>query len=143
MLHTHTTAAILSVMNGPCFFLNLQCRKKHTYVCPDFEATGACPQASTCKLHHPKRKTEKKPESEQRIVRGRYFDGGLIEVADCTTAPTEKLSSKGKDAHEGNFPDYISLDVSSDDEADQTLVSERVSDDILPDAGIQDLGEVR
>lgn len=104
-----------------------------------------CPQVSTCKLHHPKKKTEKKPESEQRIVRGRYFDGGLIEVAECTTAPTEKLSSKGKDdiiVHEGNFPDYISLDV-SDDEADQTLVSEKLSDDILPDARIEDLGEVR
>ncbi|KAG6383030.1 hypothetical protein SASPL_157233 [Salvia splendens] len=38
-----------------------ECQKKHTYTCPAFGATGVSPQASTCKLHHPKTKTEKKP----------------------------------------------------------------------------------
>ncbi|KAL8059575.1 hypothetical protein ABFX02_03G096800 [Erythranthe guttata] len=108
-----------------------ECRKKHTYICSDFESTGICPRASTCKLHHPKQKVEAKPESEQKkIVRGRYFDGGLIGVADCTTP--EKLSAKGKNdlgCHEGNFPDYISL-VVSDDEVDPTLESEGVLSDM-------------
>ncbi|KAK4487290.1 hypothetical protein RD792_006103 [Penstemon davidsonii] len=71
------------------------CRKKHTYVCPAFEETGICPQASMCKLHHPKKKTENKPKSEQKSVLGRYFDGGLIGVADCSSMDTsEKLSAK-------------------------------------------------
>ncbi|KAH6832144.1 hypothetical protein C2S53_007704 [Perilla frutescens var. hirtella] len=126
-----------SFLRGYCADGN-ECQKKHTYVCPAFEATGVCPQVSTCKLHHPKKKTEKKPTSEQKIVRGRYFDGGLIEVADCSAAPTEKLSPKGKDdivVDEGKFPDYISLDV-SDDEAEQT---EKDYDETLPDAQIEDL----
>ncbi|XP_057795650.1 uncharacterized protein LOC131011817 isoform X2 [Salvia miltiorrhiza] len=116
-----------------------ECLKKHTYVCPAFEATGVCPQASTCKLHHPKKKIEKKPTIEQKVVRGRYFDGGLVGADDWSTAaaaPIEKLSSKGKDdivVHEGQFPDYISLEV-SDDETDEALVLEKVCDEILPDA---------
>ncbi|XP_042040443.1 uncharacterized protein LOC121786003 [Salvia splendens] len=100
-----------------------ECRKKHTYVCPAFEATGACPQASTCRLHHPKKKTEMKPTIEKKVVRGRYFDGGLVGVDDWSSAsaPVEKLSSKGKDdivVHEGQFPDYISLEVSDNELCD-------------------------
>ena len=62
-----------------------------------------------------------KPTIEQKVVRGRYFDGGLVGVDDWSSAsaavaaPVEKLSAKGKDdivVHEGQFPDYISLEVS-------------------------------
>lgn len=78
--------------------------------------------------------TEKNPANEPKIVRGRYFDGGLVGVDDeCSTAPTEKLTSKGKDnmvVLEEKFPDYISLEV-SDDEADQALILEPRSDDII------------
>ncbi|KZV46818.1 hypothetical protein F511_36911 [Dorcoceras hygrometricum] len=94
-----------------------ECRKKHTYVCPAFESAGICPRSSMCKLHHPKTKTEKKPISEQKIVRGRYFDGGLIDVAECSMATEEKLSAKGEDdivCEEEKYPDYISLDVCND-----------------------------
>ncbi|KAL3840050.1 hypothetical protein ACJIZ3_024641 [Penstemon smallii] len=107
-----------SFLRGYCIDGN-ECRKKHTYVCPAFEETGVCPQASTCKLHHPKKKIENKPKSEQKSVLGRYFDGGLIGVADCSSMDTsEKLSAKGKDDigfSEGKYPDYISLDVSDDE----------------------------
>lgn len=112
----------------------MQCQKKHTYVCPAFEATGVCPQASACKLHHPKKKAEKKPTTEQKIVRGRYFDGGLVGAdEECSTAAPEKISSKGKDnivVLEGKFPDYISLEV-GDDEADQALFLDRRSDELI------------
>ncbi|XP_020547505.1 uncharacterized protein LOC105180166 [Sesamum indicum] len=123
-----------SFLRGYCADGN-ECRKKHTYVCPAFESTGVCPQASTCKLHHPK-KMEKKPTTEPKIVRGRYFDGGLIGDADCCMDTTEKLSAKGKDesvCHEGKFPDYISLDV-SDEEMDHILGPRQVCDDIMQDA---------
>ncbi|KAL0360284.1 UNVERIFIED_CONTAM: Zinc finger CCCH domain-containing protein 7 [Sesamum radiatum] len=120
-----------SFLRGYCADGN-ECRKKHTYVCPAFESTGVCPQASTCKLHHPK-KMEKKPTTEPKIVRGRYFDGGLIGDADCSKDTTEKLSARGKDdtvCHEGRFPDYISLDV-SDEEMDHILGLRQVCDDIM------------
>ncbi|KAL8485698.1 hypothetical protein ACS0TY_027834 [Phlomoides rotata] len=109
-----------SFLRGYCADGN-ECRKKHTYVCPDFETKGICPQPSTCKLHHPKKKTEKKPTTDEQttIVRGRYFDGGLVELAECSEAMTEKPSTKGKvDFDEGKYPDYISLEV-SDDEVDE------------------------
>ncbi|KAI3922825.1 hypothetical protein MKW98_006956, partial [Papaver atlanticum] len=32
-----------------------ECHKKHSYVCPQFESTGECPQGKKCKLHHPSR----------------------------------------------------------------------------------------
>lgn len=70
-----------------------------------------------CKLHHPKKKTQKKPVIEQKIVRGRYFDGGFTDVAECSMATGEKLSMKGEDdivCEEGRYPDYISLDISND-----------------------------
>ncbi|PIN22021.1 Non-specific serine/threonine protein kinase [Handroanthus impetiginosus] len=87
---------------------------------------------------------EKKPSSEQKIVRGRYFDGGLIGDADCSMATTEKPCSKGKDdmvRHVGKYPDYISLDVSDDEEMDQTSVLEQVCDDIQPDAQTEPVDE--
>ncbi|GFQ01666.1 zinc finger CCCH domain-containing protein 7 [Phtheirospermum japonicum] len=108
-----------------------ECLKKHTYVCPTFEATGSCPKASTCKLHHPKKKIEKKqPAIEQKIVKGRYFDGGLIGDADVSDTSTEVVSAKGNDdvvSHAGKFPDYISLDVSDEEDSDD--MDDMVSDD--------------
>ncbi|XP_075512377.1 zinc finger CCCH domain-containing protein 7-like [Primulina tabacum] len=94
-----------------------ECRTKHTYVRPAFESTGICPQSSMCKLHHPKKKIEKKPVIEQKIVRGQYFDGGLIDVAECSMATGDKLFETGEDdivCEEGEYPDYISLDISND-----------------------------
>ncbi|KAG2268988.1 hypothetical protein Bca52824_063543 [Brassica carinata] len=54
------------------------CRKKHSYTCPDFEATGSCSQGSKCKLHHPKnqgkgRKRKRPSEPSEKNARGRYF----------------------------------------------------------------------
>ncbi|XP_051139200.1 uncharacterized protein LOC127256995 [Andrographis paniculata] len=109
------SAVCESFLRGYCTDGN-ECPKKHTYVCPAYEATGMCPQVSTCKLHHPKKKPDKKPTPEQKVVRGRYFDGGL--VGDCSFPPVEELSTKGTNDivwHDGKFPDYISLEVSDDE----------------------------
>ncbi|KAL1208003.1 hypothetical protein V5N11_022047 [Cardamine amara subsp. amara] len=61
-----------------------ECRKKHSYICPVFEATGTCSQGSKCKLHHPKnqskgRKRKRPSEPSQKNSRGRYF-GSLHKV---------------------------------------------------------------
>eukprot|EP00899_Mesostigma_viride_P010563 jgi/Mesvir1/19508/Mv16605-RA.1 len=31
-----------------------QCRLKHTFICPEWEACGMCKERSTCRLHHPR-----------------------------------------------------------------------------------------
>lgn len=57
------------------------------------------------------------------VVKGRYFDGGLVGLAEeCNEATTtEKHSAKGKvGVDEGKYPDYISLEV-SDDDVDESL----------------------
>ncbi|KAL3641212.1 hypothetical protein CASFOL_016180 [Castilleja foliolosa] len=103
-----------------------ECLKKHSYICPSFEAIGSCPKASTCKLHHPKKKIEKKqPSVEPKIVKGRYFDGGLIGDVDVSDTSKKVVSAKGNgDVRDGKFPDYISLDVSDEEDSD-----DMVSDD--------------
>lgn len=37
-------------------FFPLQCKKKHTLVCPDFAKKGVCPRGTRCKLLHPQKK---------------------------------------------------------------------------------------
>ncbi|KAK9748895.1 hypothetical protein RND81_02G088700 [Saponaria officinalis] len=112
-----------------------ECRKKHSYLCPEFEATGSCPQGSKCKLYHPKKGMSKKGKisEDQRNIRGRYFDPGLaVTVAEPEneSAILEKdvspmnygVISKGED-----FGDYISLDVSDDEEGESVCPSNDVN----------------
>ncbi|XP_071923830.1 uncharacterized protein [Coffea arabica] len=94
-----------------------ECQKKHTYVCPAFEATGDCPQGPKCKLHHPKKKRKgmkRKAASVQKNARGRYFGAKPPDIAVSKAAVSEIISGKGDDifAQDGKFSDYISLDVS-------------------------------
>ncbi|XP_069153351.1 uncharacterized protein At1g21580 isoform X4 [Solanum lycopersicum] len=101
-----------------------ECQKKHTYVCPVFEATGNCPKGSNCKLHHPKNRrkgAKRKALSELKNGRGRYFGSPHIHISECITAGSEKPSVKGNNDIflEGKFVDFISLDGS--DEEEQTI----------------------
>lgn len=100
-----------------------ECRKKHSYVCPVFEAGGVCPLGSKCKLHHPKKRNKgkkKNPCGEQKNARGRYFGAMQIDTSECQTAVAGKQT--GKDGEniffeEGRFADYIHLDGSDEEEA--------------------------
>nr|XP_043614401.1 uncharacterized protein At1g21580 [Erigeron canadensis] len=93
-----------------------ECRKKHTYACPAYEATGACSQGTKCKLHHPKnRKMGSKrkrhlTEPEQKNSRGRYF--GAFRAAGAMPV-FEKHQSKDDNmdifSQEGKLAEYISL----------------------------------
>ncbi|KAK1613054.1 hypothetical protein QYE76_036727 [Lolium multiflorum] len=98
-----------------------ECRKKHSYVCPVFEATGECPQQSTCKLHHPKKtiKSNKRgrPDTPQNSSWGRYFDTSLGQSSE-----TIKVSSDQNDRpkqqrvfSDGDFMDFITLDTDGDE----------------------------
>ncbi|XP_071733878.1 uncharacterized protein [Rutidosis leptorrhynchoides] len=100
-----------------------ECRKKHTYACPVFEATGTCSQGTKCKLHHPKtrktglkRKQQHSMEQQQRKnTRGRYFGS----VSSVETMPiSENCNSKDDvtdiSCQQGIFAEYISLDFGNE-----------------------------
>ncbi|KAI3767594.1 hypothetical protein L2E82_17839 [Cichorium intybus] len=105
-------------LKGYCVDGN-ECRKKHTYACPVFEATGECSQGTKCKLHHPKnrrstglkRKSHNSTQGHQKNSRGRYFSGG-------EEMPVSKHQHHLKDddqdislsCQQGKFAEYISLD---------------------------------
>ncbi|KAK3230558.1 hypothetical protein Dsin_002439 [Dipteronia sinensis] len=97
-----------------------ECRKKHSYVCPFFEATGSCPQGSKCKLHHPKsqKKGKKSKRSRQRKnIRGRYFGSLHMDDSEPQIMRSERQSEQdnGDVTFEGNFADYITLAISGDE----------------------------
>ncbi|XP_024007844.1 uncharacterized protein At1g21580 isoform X2 [Eutrema salsugineum] len=83
-VHVNPSAAICDgFLKGYCSDGD-ECRKKHSYICPVFEATGSCSQGSKCKLHHPKnqskgRKRKRPSEPSEKNSRGRYF-GSLRNV---------------------------------------------------------------
>nr|GMD91071.1 zinc finger CCCH domain-containing protein 7 [Ipomoea batatas] len=100
-----------------------ECRKKHTYVCPDFEATGNCPQGSKCKLHHPKNKRKGIRRegalacNEKKNDRGRYFGSPHIDISECIRAVSEdKSSDEDFFFKEGRFVDFISLDANVEEQ---------------------------
>ncbi|XP_039003281.1 uncharacterized protein LOC120129976 [Hibiscus syriacus] len=116
-----------------------ECRKKHSYVCPNFEATGSCPLGSKCKLHHPKNRSKAKKNKrsmENKIARGRYFG---IDISKPKRMVSERLQQVLEDVicFGGKFSDYIDLDA-SDDEAgelhqvifDQTTFGDNDSSDL-------------
>ncbi|XP_022749074.1 uncharacterized protein LOC111298604 isoform X2 [Durio zibethinus] len=119
-----------------------ECRKKHSYVCPNFEATGSCSQGSKCKLHHPKYRSKGKKikrSTEQKNARGRYFGIDILEPKRMVSERHEALDHDDI-FFDGKLSDYIGLDV-SDDEAgelnhvmfDQTTFGDNDSSDLQLD----------
>jgi hypothetical protein len=96
----------------------MQCPKKHSYVCPSFEAIGSCPQGSKCKLHHPKNRTKEKKSkrSRENNAQGRYFGLMHINATKTRNAVPGKLYVQDNDTicFKG-IADYISLDVSDEE----------------------------
>ncbi|KAI4367662.1 hypothetical protein MLD38_023372 [Melastoma candidum] len=104
-------------LRGYCMDGN-ECRKKHSYVCPVFGATGNCPQGSKCKFHHPKVPNmgkKRKKSREKMNGRDRYFGN----MSRTTLEPGASIMEKPLPVTHGetlDLPDFISLG-SSDDEA--------------------------
>ena len=116
-------------LKGYCAYGD-ECHKKHSYVCPVFEATGECPQGSRCKLHHPKSKVKSKsrrPDFLQNSSWGRYFDASIDHQDE-----TRKVSL---DEDEREKPQRVFTDgdlgfISLDDDADEDVTALDASDDI-------------
>uniref|UniRef100_A0A2P2JZN5 Uncharacterized protein At1g21580 isoform X2 n=1 Tax=Rhizophora mucronata TaxID=61149 RepID=A0A2P2JZN5_RHIMU len=112
-----------------------ECRKKHSYVCPMYEATGSCSQGSRCKLHHPKRRSKGKKgrRLQHKNSRGRYFGSIRIHASEPGTVVSEKLSAlDGDSIFAGDIGDYISLDVSGEETREGPTDDERTFSDSDP-----------
>lgn len=90
-----------------------QCRKKHSYVCLVFEATGECPQGSRCKLHHPKKKSKSKRskvDTVQNNSRGRYFETNVGHGSGARIVYLEEDERQKPEQVSGEeFADFIEL----------------------------------
>ncbi|XP_047340905.1 uncharacterized protein LOC124944639 [Impatiens glandulifera] len=104
-----------------------ECRKKHSYVCPVFEATGSCPQGTKCRLRHLKRRSKGGGGKKRKISKesnnankGRYFGKSCIDVVSVvgekTTQPSKREDCRDVFFQEGRFADFISIDVSEDED---------------------------
>ncbi|XP_043720738.1 LOW QUALITY PROTEIN: zinc finger CCCH domain-containing protein 7-like [Telopea speciosissima] len=99
-----------------------KCHKKHSYVCPVFEATGICPQESMCKLHHPRNQhkgNRRRRSVDRKRKKGRDFGSRRTDVIGSSSVASNKQAIQNNEDiffHEGRFVDYISFDV-SDEEA--------------------------
>ncbi|KAL8166138.1 hypothetical protein V2J09_007637 [Rumex salicifolius] len=112
-----------SFLKGYCSEGN-ECRKKHSYMCPVYEATGDCPEGSKCKLYHSKKgkdnNNKKKNTKHQKNTRGRYFGSNPATSSNETESEAYKKRLESKDdgiiLEDGALADYISLDVSDEEE---------------------------
>ncbi|GLT77926.1 hypothetical protein SLA2020_494800 [Shorea laevis] len=126
-----------------------ECPKKHSYVCPIFEAEGSCWQGSKCKLHHPKkwsRSKKCKRSTEHKNAHGRYFGSMHVDISEPGRLVGERQPRVDDNLCEGQFSDYISLDV-SDEQAEETndTTSDQPTfgdDDDPWDSQIDDLDEL-
>ncbi|XP_050235440.1 uncharacterized protein At1g21580 isoform X2 [Mercurialis annua] len=127
-----------------------ECRKKHTYVCPTYEATGSCPQGSKCKLHHPKNRSKGKKSKqvrEKKSTLGRYFGPVQSKMSEPGMAVFKKpaMEDDGNFFLERNIADYISLNASdgggeNSNPADEQTSSSNCCD--MLDFQLVDLDEV-
>ncbi|MED6161082.1 hypothetical protein PIB30_057438 [Stylosanthes scabra] len=87
-----------------------ECRKKHSYICPTFEAMGTCTKGNECKLHHPKKQKGKKRKrsGDQSYSRGRYFGSVLNDDSEAGMVVIPGQPGQN-DALEGELSDYISI----------------------------------
>ncbi|KAI0502590.1 hypothetical protein KFK09_017544 [Dendrobium nobile] len=96
-----------------------ECRKKHSYTCPHFEATGKCHQGSLCKLHHPKSQSKSRKRKRTKIQscsKGRYFSDSIGKAVEPLEVPSSQNDLEGGTdifCSDGRFTEYINLDVDS------------------------------
>ncbi|KAI3725906.1 hypothetical protein L1987_65702 [Smallanthus sonchifolius] len=105
-----------------------ECRKKHSYACPVFEATGACSQGTKCKLHHPKNQLKRKQQNstgqQQKNSKGRYFGSirgeEVMPVSEKHYLKYDDMDGDGDVDQDGKFAEYISLDFGNEEAVEVT-----------------------
>ncbi|KAI4375151.1 hypothetical protein MLD38_013055 [Melastoma candidum] len=128
-------------LRGYCMDGN-ECRKKHSYVCPVFGATGNCPQGSKCKFHHPKvpiKGKKRKRSREKKNGQDRYFGN----MSRTTLEPGASITEKPLPVTHGetlDLPGFISLGSSDDETGDGGGIGDGTSDPLdLPCGDIDGL----
>ncbi|KAG6483010.1 uncharacterized protein LOC122014653 isoform X1 [Zingiber officinale] len=106
-----------------------ECCKKHSYVCPIYQATGKCLQGSKCKLHHPKTKNKTKKRKDtvvQGNTWGRYFGSDISLVGEpLVVSLDKKVVKKANDLFcNGQFTEFIALAADEIDDEASFMVSE-------------------
>ncbi|KAG7587358.1 Zinc finger CCCH-type [Arabidopsis thaliana x Arabidopsis arenosa] len=144
-VHVHQNAAICEgFLRGYCSDGN-ECRKKHTYTCPVFEATGSCRQGSECKLHHPKnlsegKKRKRASEPWHKYVSGRYFGSPHKHLPESEPMFINELAADSE-VLGSEALDFIRLDI-NEHEASESMdssIEESVSDDSNAQDSIDEL----
>ncbi|KAK8964802.1 Zinc finger CCCH domain-containing protein 7 [Platanthera guangdongensis] len=98
-----------------------ECRKKHSFACPIFEATGSCPQGSLCKLGHPKIQSKSRKRKRTKLKsssQGRYFFSSIGKASKPLSISSSQNDLEDPNdifCSDGRFSDYINLDTDSDD----------------------------
>lgn len=83
---------------------DLQCKKKHTLVCPDFSRTGSCPRGASCRLQH---RQPAKRRSAGPAARALARDARSREPAS-----REPASRSGEQSRALVYRDFTSLECS-------------------------------
>ncbi|KAJ4916334.1 Zinc finger C-x8-C-x5-C-x3-H type family protein [Raphanus sativus] len=144
-VHVNPSAAICDgFLKGYCSDGD-ECRKKHSYTCPDFEATGSCSQGSKCKLHHPKnqgkgRKRKRPSEPSEKNARGRYF--GSLQKLFSESEPMVVERRPAESEHFGTEGlEFISLGATEYEAGDNTdqATEQSISSESEERASIYDL----
>ncbi|GLJ21499.1 hypothetical protein SUGI_0397310 [Cryptomeria japonica] len=111
-----------------------KCNKKHTHVCPQYAATGECPERLSCKLHHPKKKDKPKGSSKRKsgnIAKRRYFvadDMGISELASkLFRLLSEEQIALDTPPRTPECVEFISLDASEEGVDDINLANGAMS----------------
>ncbi|KAL3691160.1 hypothetical protein R1sor_004811 [Riccia sorocarpa] len=109
-----------------------KCNKKHTYVCPTHAATGKCPDQSTCKLHHPKRKGKFELAISRKLGtkrKRRYFcstetenrskpERNKVSAAFSSSLPEEEIPLEDRKNASEDLAEFISLTNLEEQEGD-------------------------
>ncbi|MED6123478.1 hypothetical protein PIB30_049489 [Stylosanthes scabra] len=122
-----------------------ECRKKHSYVCPTFEAMGNCEEGTKCKLHHPKKQSKgkkRKRSEDENVGRARYFGSIPTDIKEAGINRIMVAERQWKQSHdkEGDVADYISFEV--EESFDQPYVQETPYNNDIWDMQLENLDEL-
>ncbi|KAF7816805.1 putative zinc finger CCCH domain protein [Senna tora] len=130
-------------LRGYCVH-GIECRKKHSYICPTFEATGTCTQGTKCKLHHPNKQSKGKENiyGNQRNSGGRYF-GSMPNVV----SQPEMMVALGQcqqcdNGPEGEVADYVTTDVKTAENISRACEQASLSDSDPMDLQMDNLDQL-